>query len=78
MLSPPAILERVINPQRGGFSAELARHILELDFPTSDHARYAELSEKAQEGSLTEEERSELEDYLNVNDFLTIIKAVIR
>jgi hypothetical protein len=75
MLSDSAILERVIDPKRGDFPPELARRILQFDFPTSDHARYAELSAKAQDGSLTEQERAELEDYLNVSDFLTIIKA---
>jgi hypothetical protein len=75
MLTEPAILERVLNPDRGDFPPELARHILRLDFPEPDHARYAELSAKAQEGTLTSDERAQLEDYLNVNDFLTIMKA---
>lgn len=75
MLTDPAILERVLSPDRGDFPAELTRHILRLDFPEADHARYAALSAKAQEGTLTSDERAQLEDYLNVNDFLTIIKA---
>jgi hypothetical protein len=75
MLAHPAILERVVKPDRGDFPPELARHILSFDFPPADHARYAELSAKASEGQLSSEERSELEDYLNVNDFLTLIKA---
>jgi len=75
MLKHPAILERVINRDLADFSPELARHILSLDFPPADHARYADLSAKAREGALTDEERSELEDYLNVNDFLMIIKT---
>ncbi len=62
-------------PDQGGFPPELARQVLAFDFPAADHSRYAELSAKASEGQLSDEDRSELEDYLNVNDFLTIIKA---
>jgi hypothetical protein len=69
------MLERVIQPKRGDFPPELARAILSFGFPPSDHARYADLSAKAQDNSLTEDERAELEDYLNVNDFLTVLKA---
>jgi len=75
MLTDVAILERVINPGLGDFSPDLARHVLGLDFPPEDHARYAELAAKAQEGTLTDEERAELENYLNINTFLTILKA---
>jgi hypothetical protein len=75
MASDSTILERVIKPERAGLSPELACHILAFDFPPSDHARYQELSARASEGTLSETERAELEEYLDVNDFLTIIKA---
>jgi hypothetical protein len=75
MVIRASILERVIEPARGGFSAEFAREVLKFGFPPADHARYTQLSAKAQNSSLTEEEAAELDDYLNVNDFLTILKA---
>jgi hypothetical protein len=75
VLNDVAILERVIGPDRGNFPPELARQILAFDFPPQDHARYAELSLKASEGQLAASERAELDDYLNVNDFLTFMKA---
>jgi hypothetical protein len=75
MASDTTILERVIKPERAGLSPELARHLLALDFPPADHARYQELSAKASKGTLSDAERAELEEYLDVNDFLTIIKA---
>lgn len=71
----PAILERVLAPQRGGFPPDLARQVLQLTFAPEDVERYVELSAKAQDGALTEDERAELEDYLSVNDFLMILKA---
>ncbi len=78
MVARSTLLEHVIEPQRGSLPAELARHILTWDFPREDHARYEQLSEKAQEGALTEDERLELEDFLNVGDFLAIIQAKAR
>ncbi len=75
MAGRSSILEHVIDPKRGDLSAELARYILTLDFPRADHLRYAELAEKAQQGILNDSERSELEDFLNVNDFLAIVQA---
>jgi hypothetical protein len=78
MASDSTILERVIRPEQGEFSAALARHVLAFDFPPSDHARYEVLSAKASEGTLNEQERTELEEYLDVNDFLTVMKAKAR
>lgn len=75
MLHHPELLDRLFQPASGTFPPELARQILELRFPPADHARYEELSEKAQEGALNTEERLTLEDYLNLNDFLIILKT---
>lgn len=75
MAGRSSVLERVIDPKRGNLSAELACYILAMDFPEADHLRYAELAEKAQQGVLNDLERVELDDFLNVNDFLAIIQA---
>jgi len=75
MLNDPAILERVIDPVQGDFPSELARHIPKFTFPPNDRARYEELSKKAQDGTLTSSERADLEDYVNVNDLLMMLKA---
>jgi hypothetical protein len=72
------ILEHVIMPKNGDLSADLARYILSLDFPETDQARFQHLSGKAQEGTLTDEERAELDEFLNVNDFLTIVQSKAR
>jgi hypothetical protein len=78
MLTEQDILERVIDPKRGGLSPQLAKEILSLEFPPADHAKVAELSAKAQKGTLTESENSLLQSYLNVNDFLIFMKARAR
>jgi hypothetical protein len=78
MSNRATILESVIGHPKGQMSPELARYLLSLDFPPSAQTRYAELTERAQAGSLTDEERAELEDFLNVNDFLTIVQSKAR
>ena len=75
MANGTTVLERVIQPENGDLSPELARQVLRFDFPPSDHARYEDLSTRANEGKLTEMERVELEEYLDVNDLLTVLKA---
>jgi hypothetical protein len=78
MVTRTNILEHVIEPRRGDLTRELAEYILSWDFSAADHRRYAELSEKAQAGALTAEERAELEEYLSINDFLTIVQTKAR
>lgn len=73
-----AILERVIRPDQGNLSPEVAKELLRLDFPESDHTRMAELSEKAQQGSLSEIERDELDGYINVSHFIAFIQSKAR
>ena len=72
------ILERIIQPQQGGFSEEHARYVLSLDFTPDEHARYAQLAARAQEGSLSEEEKSEIDDFLAVNALLAVLQSKAR
>ena len=78
MVSQSGILERIIEPHRGGFSPEHARYVLSLDFSPEEHTLYASLSEKAQAGALSDRERAELDDFLTVNALLTILQAKAR
>jgi hypothetical protein len=77
-MNHPAILERVIDPARGDFPRSLADAVLNFAFPPDDLQRYEEFSSKAQDGTLTAEERAILEDYLDVNDLLMFLKAKAR
>lgn len=69
-----SIFSRVIEPDVGSLSPELARYVLSLDFPPHDQARYAELSEKAQGGLLTADETDELDAFLHVDTLLSIMR----
>ena len=52
--------------------------ILKLDFDPEDHERVEMLSAKAQKGSLTPQERAELEEYIRVNNELMILQSKAR
>jgi hypothetical protein len=75
VISDLTILDRVIAPKRGNLSPDVAREILAFSFSPKDRGRYEKLSAKAQLGTLSKKERAELENYLNVNDLLTLLKA---
>ncbi len=57
---------------------ELAQGILALDFPAADAARADELNAKANEGMLTEDEQTELADYVNIGDLLAYWQSKAR
>jgi hypothetical protein len=69
---------RIVKPDRATFTPELARAILKLDFDREDQRRVEVLSAKAQKGSLTPEERAELEEYIRVNNELMILRSNAR
>ena len=73
-----AILKRVIGPDVGDMPPEAAKALLALGFPESDHARMAELSAKAQEGTLTVAEQEELDGYINVSQFIAFFQSKAR
>jgi len=72
------ILQRVIGTERGTLAPDLARYVLTLEFPPADQARYAQLAELAQQGTLSAPEQIELDEYLNANDFLTVVQSKAR
>lgn len=73
-----AILNRILDPERADLVPEAAKFLLQLDFTDADHARMAELSIKANEGNLSEEEGRELDTYIFINDFFAIIQSKAR
>jgi hypothetical protein len=73
-----SIWERVLQSGGGALPAEVASYILRLGLPESDRSRMTDLSEKAQDGTLTEEERAELEAYSHAAAFLTVLQSKAR
>lgn len=56
----------------------LAGYVLRLGFGESDRARMGDLSEKSQAGSLTADERAELEAYCHAAAFLSVLQSKAR
>ena len=72
------IWNRTIQPESGTWSAEAARALLDLKLRPGDVERVNELSAKAREGALTDEEGRELDSFLNVGRALELLKAKAR
>lgn len=73
-----AIWERVFVPDPNRVSLEQARYLLEIRFSQPDLERINALSTKANQGSLSSPEKTELERYIHVGHLLSILKAKIR
>jgi hypothetical protein len=69
--------QRVIEFQ-GELSPTAARGLLKFGFSERDHARMAELSAKAQAGTLTSEEQTELDTYEQIGCLLSILHSKAR
>jgi len=72
------ILSRVVGPQNPSFTPEVARSILELRFSDSDVDRMNELAAKAREGTLSDDEKSELHGYLFVGAMVDLMHSKAR
>jgi hypothetical protein len=72
------ILARSIRPDEGGMSAEAARAIIRFKLAKVDADRVNELASKARAGSLTAEERSELDDYERITALLELMQSKAR
>lgn len=73
-----AIIGRLGKPDRSDFSPETAREILSIQLSAEDQGRMRELSLKAQKGSLTATEQSEVESYRRVGYWLGILWSKAR
>ncbi len=78
MISEADILSEVVAPGHAGLPPDSARSLLELRF--NDHAtqRMNELAEKNAHGSITDAERTEMERYMRVGNFLNLVQAKAR
>jgi hypothetical protein len=73
-----AILGRMLKPERGDLPPEAARSLLRLEFDPDDRSRMHELALRAQAGSLTDAEESELESYRRIGRLLEVMRSKAR
>ena len=69
------ILERAITADNPSWSPEAAHAILAWKLAGADLRRADELAAKARSGSMTDEERHHLENYLHVGRLVEFMKA---
>jgi hypothetical protein len=72
------IFSRIIDASNPTLSVNAAKALLELSYPEADHARIAELSAKSNEGTLSGDERRELEGYVFVGDVISLLQSKAR
>ncbi len=72
------ILARTIRVDDAGLSSDAAHSLLALQLPDDDRDRVNQLTAKAREGSLSDEERAELEDYQRVASLLELLQPKAR
>lgn len=70
-----AILERAISAANASWSPEAARAILAFKLAEGDLRRADELAAKARRGSMTDEEKQNLESYLHIGRIVEFMKA---
>ena len=73
-----AILARVIESGLSAITPDVARYLISMQLPLGDRERVDELSAKAREGSLTEEETQELDSYLHIGSLLAVMQSRAR
>jgi hypothetical protein len=72
------IFERLVQPDSGDFSPDLAQYVLSMRFAPDQVTRYEDLASRAQEDKLSAEDRRELEAYVQANAILGMMKAKAR
>lgn len=73
-----AILSAVVAPQSPTLPPEVARALLTWQFNVAETERMKTLAEKNRQDSLTELERSELDSFLRVGEFLNLVHTKAR
>ena len=73
-----AILDSVVASRVGDLAPALARYFMTLKFSKRQIARYEALAYKAQEGTLTPKQESELDAFLTMETVLIVLKAKAR
>ena len=72
------VLRNVFDIPGRGMSTVLADSILTLDFSEDDFGRIEILNDKANDGTLTDDETVDLEAYVNIGDLLAYWQSKAR
>jgi hypothetical protein len=76
--SEAVVWARLMQAQTNVLSPEAAEYILSIGLPQDDRNRMEQLAESSEAGTLTEQERAELEAYLHVGNLLAVMQSKAR
>jgi len=74
----PTVLGRMLRPMTQKMSEALARELVALKAEEETQQHYERLAEGRREGTLTAEEEAELQNIVQVNSVLSMLKAEAR
>lgn len=77
-MSDPALLDRILDPFAQCLDAASAQRVIDFGLDPAVQQRVAVLAERANEGTLTEDERADYEALINAADFIAILKLKAR
>ncbi len=69
------LLDRILDPVTDAFTPEVARRIVALKADPEMQGRIDELATKSNDGSLTDDERAEYKNYVDVIDLISVLQA---
>lgn len=72
------IWSRLVRAHGGSLSAELARFLLSIDFTEEDEDRMQDLADRSSAGTLTRQERAEMDGYLHISNLLAVLQSNAR
>ncbi|MBZ5606684.1 MAG: hypothetical protein LAP38_00380 [Acidobacteriia bacterium] len=73
-MSAATVLDGLLEPLSRCLDAESSRRVVELRVPASVQDHIDSLAKRANEGLLTDDERTEYEALINAADFIAILK----
>jgi len=73
-----SVIDRLIDPVGQCLTPEVAGRIASLRADDQLQARVDELADKANEGTLTDDERSQYEQYVSFSQFVTLLQIKAR
>lgn len=78
IITDAQIFSSILGPERSDLEPGVAESILRLRFADAQNDRMRALADKNNQGLLTEAERSEMESYRRVGNFISIMQAKAR
>ena len=78
LMPEAAIMQRLVDPRRCGWSEQAAQAVLKLGFSNEDQSRVSDLADKANQGSLTSSEEQEMESFLRVGTLVDLMQSKAR